>query len=81
MDDLTSAFLLPAARKRAFGVRDAELLSEFILGQSMPDVPAVFALFYLLYRHSSSAIPKFPIEIFELQLTKLFIHHQTAFSF
>ena len=36
--DLTSAFLLPAARKRASGIRDAQLFSEFILGQLMPDV-------------------------------------------
>ena len=36
--DLTSAFLLLAARKRASGVRDAQLFSEFILNQLMPDV-------------------------------------------
>ena len=35
---LASAFLLPAARKRASGVRDAQLFPELILGQLVPDV-------------------------------------------
>ena len=38
MYDLTSAFLLPATRKRASGLRDAQLFSDFILGQLIPDV-------------------------------------------
>ena len=44
MYGLTSAFLLPAARKRASGVWDAQLFSEFILGQLMPDVLSYLCL-------------------------------------
>ena len=60
MDSLTSVFLLPAARKRASGVRDVQLSSMLILGQLMPDV-------------LGSTAPELPMTLSALQLAELFL--------
>ena len=78
---LTSAFLLPAARKRASGVWDAQLISEFILGQLMPDVLSYLCLILTYRVDIVTTAPELPIPIFELQLTELLIYHQAALSF
>ena len=79
--DLTSAFLLPAARKRASGIRDAQLFSEFIFGQLMPDVLSYLCLILAHRINIVTSAPELPITIFELQLAELFIYHQAALSF
>ena len=38
MHDLTSAFLLPANRKRTLGARDTPMRSDFVLGRLMPGI-------------------------------------------
>ena len=81
MYGLTSAFLLPAARKRASGVWDAQLFAEFILGQLMPDVLSYLCLILTHRVDIVTTAPELPITIFELQLTKLLIYHQAALSF
>ena len=81
MYDLTSAFLLPAARKRASAIRDAQLFSEFIFGQLMPDVLGYLCLILAHRITIVTSAPELPITIFELQLTELFIYHQAALSF
>ena len=81
MYDLTSAFLLPAARKRASGIRDAQLFSEFIFGQLMPDVLGYLCLILAHRINIVTTAPELPITIFELQLAELFIYHQAALSF
>ena len=81
MYGLTSAFLLPAARKRASGVWDAQLFAEFILGQLMPDVLCYLCLILAHCVDIVTTAPELPITIFELQLTKLLIYHQAALSF
>ena len=81
MNDLTSAFLLPAARKRAFGVGDAQLFSELILGQLMPDALSYLCLILTHRVDIVTTAPELPITIFELQLTELLIYHQAALSF
>ena len=81
MDGLTSAFLLPAARKRASGIRDAQLFSKVILGQLMPDVLGYLCLILAHRINIVTTAPELPITIFELQLAELFIYHQTALSF
>ena len=81
MYGLTSAFLLPAARKRASGVWDAQLFSEFILGQLMPDLLGYLCLILAHLVDIATTAPELSITIFELQLTELLIYHQAALSF
>ena len=81
MCGLTSAFLLPAARKRASGVRDAQLFSELILGQLMLDVLGHLCLILAYRIDIVTAAPELTITIFELQLTELLIYHQAALAF
>ncbi len=81
MYGLTSAFLLPAARKRASGVWDAQMISVFILGQLMPDVLSYLCLILTYRVDIVTTAPELPITIFELQLTELLIYHQAALSF
>ena len=81
MDGLTSAFLLPAARKRASAIRDAQLFSECILSQLMPDVLGYLCLILAHRINIVTTAPELPITIFELQLTELLIYHQAALSF
>ena len=73
MDELTSAFLLPAARKRTSGVWDSQLFSEFILGQLMPEVLGYLCLILAYRIDIVTTAPELPITIFELQLSKLFV--------
>ena len=73
MYDLTSAFLLPAARKRASAIRDAQLFSECILSQLMPDVLGYLCLILAYRIDIVTTAPELPITIFELQLSKLFV--------
>ena len=68
MYGLTSAFLLPAARKRASDVWDAQLFAEFILGQLMPDVLSYLCLILAHRVDIVTTAPELPITIFELQL-------------
>ena len=68
MYGLTSAFLLPAARKRASDVWDAQLFAEFILGQLMPDVLSYLCLILTHRVDIVTTPPELPITIFELQL-------------
>ena len=81
MYGLTSAFLLPAARKRASGIRNAQLFSEVILGRLTPDVLAYFFLIFDRVIDLVTMVPELPITIFKLQLAELFIYHQAALSF
>jgi hypothetical protein len=73
MDELTSAFLLPAARKRTSGVWVSQLFSELILGQLMPDVLGYLCLILAYRIDIVTTAPELPITIFELQLSKLFV--------
>ena len=68
MCGLTSAFLLPEARKRASGVWDAQQVSEFILGQLMPDVLGYLCLILAHRIDIVTTAPELPITIFDLQL-------------
>ena len=78
---LTSAFLLPAARKRTSAIRDAQLFSECILSQLMPDVLGYLCLILAHRINIVATAPELPITIFELQIAELFIYHQAALSF
>ena len=78
---LTSAFLLPAARQRASGVRDAQLFSAFVPGRLMPDYPAILALFLPAVSTWQPRPPELPRTTGELQLSELLLHHQAAPSF
>ena len=81
MYGLTSAFLLPAARKRASGVWDAQQVSEFILGQLMPDILGYLCLILSHRIDIVTTAPELPIMIFDLPLTELLIYYQAALSF
>ncbi len=78
MYGLTSAFLLPAARKRASGVWDAQQVSEFILGQLMPDVLGYLCLILAHRIDIVTTAPELPITIFEIQLTELFVYYRCS---
>ena len=81
MYDPTFAFLLLAARKRASGVWDAQLFSEFVLSHLLPDVLSCLCLILAHRINIVTTTPKLPITILELQVTELFIYHQAALSF
>ena len=79
--DLTSAFLLLAARKRASCVWGAQLFSEFIPGQLMPDVLSYLCLILTLRINIVATASELSTTMLELQLTELLIYHQAALSF
>ena len=79
--DLTSAFLLLAARKRASCVWGAQLFSEFIPGQLMPDVLSYLCLILAHRINIVTTTLKLLITILELQVAELFIYHQADLSF
>lgn len=81
MYGLTSPFLLSAARKRASGVRDAQLFAQFILGRLMPDVLSCLCLIISHRVDMATTTPELPMTIFELQLAEPIIYHQAALSF
>ena len=79
--DLTSAFLLPAARQRASGVWDAQPVSAFVPGRLMPDVSGHLCLIPACRVDMVTTAPELPMTTGELQLTELFLYHQAALSF
>ena len=81
MCDLTFAFLLLAARKRAFLIRETQLLSHFILIQLVPDIFRYTSFIFTCAINIIPSAPKLTIAIFKLQIAKLFMYHQTTFAF
>ncbi len=80
MYDPTFAFLLPAARKRAPRVWQAQLFAKFIRLRLMPDVILNPGLILACCIDVILTAPKFPIAVFELQIPKLFTDHETALT-
>ena len=81
MYSLTSAFLLPAARKRASDVRNTHLFAELILSHLVSDVLGYLCLILTHCVDIVTTAPEFPIATLELQLAELFVYHQTALLF
>ena len=79
--DLTPAFLLLAARKRATGVRERQLTSQLVLFQLLLDILLNLCLILLYRAHIILSAQEFSIAVFEFQISKLFIAHQTTFPF
>ena len=80
MYDPTLAFLLPAARKRAPPVWEAQLFANVIRLRLMPDVILNPGLILACCIDVILTAPKFPIAVFELQIPKLFTDHETALT-
>ena len=81
MYDLTFAFLLLAARKRASWVRETQLITEFIPIQLflyvILNLSRVFA--YCIYIKAPA--PKLTAAVFKFEIAELLIEHQTTFTF
>ena len=68
MRDLPSAFLLPAARKGAFCIRNAQLFSVLILGQLMPEVLGCLCLVLAHRVDRVTTASELPMTVSDLQL-------------
>ena len=73
MCDLTFAFLLLAARKRASWVGKAQLRTKFVLFQLMLYVILYFRFVFTYRIHVKTTAPKFATAIFELEIIKLLL--------
>ena len=73
MRDLPSAFLLPAARKGAFCIRNAQLFSVIILGQLMPEVLGCLCIVLAHRVDIVTTAPELPMTLSALQLAELFL--------
>ena len=78
--DLTFTFLLLAARKRALWVWQAQLFAKFIRLQLMLNVILNLGLILAYCIDVIPTTPKFSIAVFELQIPKLFIDHETTLT-
>ena len=81
MYDLTFAFLLLAARKRASWVRETQLITEFISTQLFLYVILYLSRIFAYCIYIKATAPKLTAAIFELEIAELFIEHQTTFAF
>ena len=79
--DLTFAYLLLAARKRAPGVWEAQLLSQLVLFQLLPDLLRYLCLILPYCIHIIPSAPELSVPIAELQISKLLVQHKTALPF
>jgi len=81
MYDLTFAFLLLAARKRASWIWETQLIAEFIPIQLflyvILNLSRVFA--YCIYIKATA--PKLTAAIFKFKIAELLIEHQATFAF
>lgn len=80
MCDLTFAFLLLAARKRASWIGKAQLGAKFVLFQLMLYVILYFRFVFTYRIHVKTTAPKFATAIFEREITKLLVDHQTVLA-
>ena len=81
MYDLTFAFLLLAARKRASRIRETQLIAEFIPIQLFLYVILNLSRVFTYCIYIKATAPKLTAAIFELEIAELLIEHQTAFAF
>ena len=81
MYDLTFAFLLLAARKRASWVRETQLIAEFITIQLFLYVILNLSRVFAYCIHIKATAPKLTAAVFKFEIAELLIEHQTAFTF
>ncbi len=81
MYDLTFAFLLLAARKRASWVWETLLIAEFIPIQLFLYVILNLSCVFADCIYIKATAPKLTAAIFKFKIAELLIEHQTTFTF
>ena len=81
MYDLTFAFLLLAARKRASWVRETQLITEFISIQLFLYIILYVSRIFAYCIYIKATAPKLTATVFKFKITKLLIEHQATFTF
>ena len=81
MYDLTFAFLLLTARKRASWVRETQLITEFISIQLFLYIILYLSRIFAYCIYIKATAPKLTATIFEFEIAELFIEHQATFTF
>ena len=81
MYDLTFAFLLLAARKRASRIRETQLIAEFIPIQLFLYVILNLSRVFTYCIYIKATAPELTATVFKFEIAELLVEHQATFTF